>query len=310
MPDDATPADGGDSLTERITGRLAGMSRAERAVAEYLRHHAREAIFATAEQIGSATGTSDATVVRTAKTLGYSGLADMRQHLARQVVTETSPSIELRHRQIGEPTGEPTTVLARVFTEATERLAETWRLVSEEDFEKAVDLLAGAREVLAFGIGPSSFLAGYVALRLGRMGRRARASGATGFRLADDLLGLGEGDVVVLFLPSRLLGDIEVLLDRTREVGAHTLLITDSLAPVFGDRVAVALQATHSPSNFTGEMLSAEVLADALLLGLASRDEDHANQTSELLTTLRSRLIQGDSRDYVPRRKSGNPRKG
>ncbi|HWD05230.1 MAG TPA: MurR/RpiR family transcriptional regulator [Amycolatopsis sp.] len=307
MPDDATPD---DSLTERITGRLAGMSRAERTVAEYLRHHARDAIFATAEQIGEATGTSDATVVRTAKTLGFTGLSDLRQHLARQVVTETSPSLRLHARETGEAGGPPKTVLARVFTEATERLAETLRLVSEEDFERAVDLLDGAREVLAFGIGPSSFLAGYLALRLGRMGRRARSSGATGFRLADDLLGLGEGDVVVLFLPSRLLGDIEVLLDRTREVGASTLLITDSLAPVFGDRVAVSLQATHSPSNFTGEMLSAEVLADALLLDLASRDKARANGASELLTTLRSRLIQGDSRDYVPRRKSGGPRKG
>jgi RpiR-like protein len=41
--------------------------RAERTVAEYLRMHGREAIFSSAEQIAEATGTSDATVVRTAK---------------------------------------------------------------------------------------------------------------------------------------------------------------------------------------------------------------------------------------------------
>ncbi|HEY3710845.1 MAG TPA: hypothetical protein VGL64_15795 [Amycolatopsis sp.] len=50
-------------------------------------------------------------------------------------------------------------------------------------------------------------------------------------------------------------------------------------------------------------------LADALLLGLASRDEERATGTSELLTTLRFRLIQGDSRDYVPRRKPGGAKR-
>jgi DNA-binding MurR/RpiR family transcriptional regulator len=307
MPDAARPAEG-DSLTGRITGRLARMSRAERLVAEYLRGHSREAIFATAEQIGAATGTSDATVVRTAKTLGYAGLAELRQHLAQQVVTDSGPSIQLRTGMAGEA-GTPPSVLARVFTEATERLAETWRQVPEAEFDRAVGLLAGAREVLGFGIGPSGYLANYLSLRLNRMGRRARSSGATGFRLADDLLGLAEDDVVVLYLPRRLLGDIGVLLDHAREVGARTVLVSDSLGPLFGDRVDVTLTATHSPSNFTGEMLSAEVLTDALLLGLASRDEERAAGATELLTTLRSRLIQGDSRDYVPRRKPGGAKR-
>ena len=49
----------------------------------------------------------------------------------------------------------------------------------------AVEALAGAREVLAFGIGPSESVAAYLALRLRRIGRRARVSGATGLRLHD-----------------------------------------------------------------------------------------------------------------------------
>ncbi|QRP47714.1 MurR/RpiR family transcriptional regulator [Amycolatopsis sp. FDAARGOS 1241] len=285
-----------DALRARIARCLPKMSRAERTVAEYLRDHGRDAIFATAEQIGDATETSDATVVRTAKSLGFTGLLDLRRSLAREVVLETSPSHRVLHNAPDgvEPTGDA--IVDQVFTEATERLAATWRLVRSADFTHAVDLLDGAREVLSFGLGGSGLVARYLRMRLVRMGRRARSTGATGFQLADDLIGLAPEDVVVLYVPARLLGELEVLLDHAHAVGARVILVSSSLGPLFGSQVDVVLTAPKSASNYTGEMLTAEVLTDALLLRLASRDETRATTTSELLTSLRSDLITGEGR--------------
>ena len=188
------------SLSDRITAHLASLTRAERQVAEYLRNHGEEAIFATAEQIGAAAGTSDATVVRTVKRLGYAGLLELKYAIGQRVINGTRPSERLRNRI--SQAGEPSSLLGQVFAEASERLGETQRQLSEQDFAAAVDLLAGAREVLSFGVGPSESVARYLALRLGRLGRAARGTGATGFRLADDLLPLTAEDVVVLYPPA------------------------------------------------------------------------------------------------------------
>jgi DNA-binding MurR/RpiR family transcriptional regulator len=296
-----TDSSSNESLQGRISAHLARMSRAERQVAEYLRNNSQEVIFATAEQIGLASGTSDATVVRTARKLGYSGLLELRYSLGHQAVEKTNTSARLRDRLAGAGP-EQASLLAQVFTEATERLSETLRLLAEPDFEKAVDILARAREIVAFGVGPSESVARYFTLRLGRLGRRARATGATGFRLADDLLGLGAGDAVVLFSPARLLGEIEVLIHHAEVVGADIVLVSDSLGPLFADRVQVVLQALHSPSGFTGEGLSSQVLADAMIVAITAGDENRATTATELLTTIRSELIQTDSRDYVSRR--------
>ncbi|GAB2965817.1 MurR/RpiR family transcriptional regulator [Amycolatopsis acidiphila] len=294
------------SLSARINRNLAGMSRAECIVAEYLRDHGRHAIFATAEQIGSATKTSDATVVRTAKSLGFAGLLDLRRTLAAEVVVETSAARHLHGERAGgtdRATGEES-VVAKVFAEAAERLAATFRLVDEDEFSAAVDLLDEAREVLSFGLGGSGMLARYLSMRLTRMGRRARASWATGFQLADDLLELRADDLIVFYIPSRLVGEIEVLLDHAHAVGARVLLISSSLGALFGDRVDVTLTATQPVTNYTGEMLTGEVLTDALLLELAVRDEGRATRTSELLTSLRSELVHPDERATVPRRRA------
>ncbi|WP_208641051.1 MurR/RpiR family transcriptional regulator [Micromonospora arborensis] len=279
------------SLAERISARVATMSRAERRVAEFLRTHSSEAIFATAQQIGAATQTSDATVVRTAKTLGYSGLQELRHSLGKQVVAATSPLDQLRKR-LERPGSQSTTLLSQVFAEATERLAETARRIVDADFGLAVEAIAGAREVIGIGVGPSELTARYLALKLNRMGRHARSTGETGFRLADDLLTVTGDDTLVLFWPSRLRGEMEVVLDHAEAVGARTVLVSDSLGPLIGDRVSVALPAAHSPGDIVSEGMTTQVLTDALVAGVRAHDEDRATSAHELLTDLRSSLSQ------------------
>lgn len=270
------------------------MSRAERRVAEYLRDHAEDVIFATAEQIGAASETSDATVVRTAKTLGYSGLLELKYSLGRQVLNATKPSVRL-HNRIMQAGAETESIIAHVFGEAAERLAETRRLLDPVDFDRAVDAFAEARDVLAIGYGPSEMVARYLALRLGRLGRRARATGMSGFRLADDLIPLTSDDLVAIYLPGRHLNEVDAVLDHAAALGARTVLFSYLLREELADRVDIVIPAVHSASGFSGETLSSQVLTDAILLGVAARDRERATGSSELLNQLRRPLINPDA---------------
>lgn len=291
-------------LRDRVTKLLAALSPAERRVAEYLRDHGLEIVFATADEIGAATDTSDATVIRTAKALGYSGLPDLKREAGRRALGGVRPSARLRNR-IDKAGQETTTLLDHVFAEATERLGETRRLLAEDAFVAAVDLLANAGEVVSFGLGPSELSAQYLTLRLRRLGRQARQITTTGFKLADELLSLRESDVVALYVPGRLINDVHVLLDRAQAVGAPVLLFSDALLPVLADRVTLTLTAVHSGSGFTGEGLSALLLTDCLTLAVAARERDRATATSELLNSLRDALTQPEP----PKRPTRRPRR-
>ncbi|MBF8184275.1 MurR/RpiR family transcriptional regulator [Nonomuraea sp. K274] len=291
-------------LRDLIASKLGELPPAERRVAEYLRDHAHEIIFATSGEIGAATSTSDATVIRTAKALGFSGLPDLKREAGREALGETRPSARLRSR-IDKGGQETTSLLDHVFTEAAERLLETRRLITEDTFVAAVDLLVGAREIVTFGLGASEMSAHYLTLRLRRLGRQARLINATGFRLADDLLGLHESDVMVLYVPGRLFNDVFVLLDHAQAVGTPVMLFSDSLLPILADRVTHTLTAVHSGSGYTGEGLSSMLLTDCLALGVAARDRDRATGTSELLNSLRTALTQPEARGRTARRSRG-----
>ncbi|WP_037068131.1 MurR/RpiR family transcriptional regulator [Pseudonocardia acaciae] len=276
----------------RLRERLADLSPAEQVVASYLRDHAEEVLFASADQIGKATGTSNATVIRAAKSLGYAGLPELRHDLGMGMIGQTRPSIRLRNR-IEHAGHDAEDLLDSVFAEAGERIGETRRLVGAEELTAATELISSAREVVAFGLGLSSLTARYLVMRLGRLGRRGRDASATGFALPDELLALAAEDVVVMYVPGRLLPDCEVVLDHAAEVGAPVILVSDSLTSRLRDRVRVCLPAVHTPSGLTGEFLTSLVLTDALLLAVAARGEERAAATSELLTKLRGRLYPG-----------------
>jgi DNA-binding MurR/RpiR family transcriptional regulator len=290
--------DGSEPLADRIGRRIGELSAAERRVAEYLWKHPGMIVLSTAGELGTLSGTSDATVIRTVKALGYAGLPELKRAVGRDVVSDTSPATRLRKR-VEQAGGDTASLLDELLAESVDRLTETRRLLSEPAFTAAVELLAGANAVLGYGLGVSELPMRYLATRLRRLGRRARSTSATGFRLADELLTIEAGDVVVLNAPDRLLPDMTTLVRHARSSGAGVLLLTDSLGATLDSQVDVTLTAVRSPSDLTQEGLSTTLLLDCLLLAIAKKNPGSVSANTELLASLRDRLVPGTPR---PRR--------
>ncbi len=85
-----------DSFSARVALRVDDIAPAERRVADGLLELGPEASLLSAAALAERLGTSDATIVRTAKALGYSGLAELRRAL---VAHSGDPSIRERLRR-------------------------------------------------------------------------------------------------------------------------------------------------------------------------------------------------------------------
>lgn len=288
----------------RLAARFADLAPAEQRVAEYLRNNLRDVIFATAADIAATTETSDATVIRTAKALGYSGLPELKQEVGLQVLTATRATERLVEG-IDRAGGDPVSIVDHIFLEAVERLEETRRLLDEDAFKSAIGCITQANEILAYGIGPSEFVARYAALRLGRLGLKTRATGRTGFRLADELVSLRAEDAVLVYAPRRLLHDVDVLLSHASKVGAKVILVTDPFQRAVDERVHCLLAAVHAPSGFSGEMLTAAAVTDTIVLAIATQEKTRAEATFDQLTELRQQIARTAS-GSVRRPRRGN----
>ncbi|MCD7445350.1 MurR/RpiR family transcriptional regulator [Streptomyces lincolnensis] len=291
IPDHGDLGEGVTRLRAAVRDHWESLSASERAVAQYLvSAPVEQLLFAGAQELGTASGTSNATVVRALQRLGYAGLPALKRELAAGFTSSVAPEVRLKQR-IAHVGRDLEGIWGEVIDEARERIEQTRRLTEPGVLREAVAALADAGEIHCFGIAASEPAARHLALSLGRIGRRARFAGATGFALADHLLALRQGDGVVIFQPGRALTELTVLVERARAVGARVVLVTDELAEEFGDRVDAVLTAPHTPTGITSEALTALVVADVLLLALTALDETRAVDTSHQLTVLREQLL-------------------
>ncbi|WP_405534176.1 MurR/RpiR family transcriptional regulator [Streptomyces sp. NBC_00075] len=266
------------------------LSASEQTVAQYLvSAPAEKLMFASAQELGTASGTSNATVVRALQRLGYAGLPALKRELAADFTAATAPDVRLAQR-IAHVGKDLENIWSDIFDETQERIDQCRRLTGTEALERAVAALADAREVLCYGAAACELGARHLARSLGRIGRRARFAGETGFALADSLLTLGQGDAVVIFQPGRPLPELTVLVERARAVGAKVVFVTDELSEAFEDRVDAVLIAPGTPTGITNEVLTALIVADALLLALTALDETSAVEHSHQLNALRALL--------------------
>jgi DNA-binding MurR/RpiR family transcriptional regulator len=277
------------TLQERVAARIGTLTATERKVAEYLSAHPQEAAFSSAEELGRATGTSDASVVRTAKALGFDGLPGLKRSLQGHLQSLLTPANRLSAslESIGDGPG---AVLSATLRDHIERLGQAERTLDREQFERAVALISAARETVICGFAGLAGVSEYIATHLTRIGHRARAASDTGYRLADRLLLIGPEDVVIVIGHNRINRESRIILDHCTAAGIPVILLTDTLGEALRDEVEVVLSAPMSrPGTFTSQATVLIVL-EALTIAVAAENRDRALGYTERMNQLREEL--------------------
>lgn len=257
-------------FAERIADSAAGLSPAARRVARYFLDNREEVLVASAAALAAKTETSDATVVRTAKALGFSGLDELRRALADEIRTALSPADRLTRTlgEVGDSLSAALTLTLDIHMHALDALR---RSISDDMFERAVDGMTHARRIVAFGLGPSSAIAGYLASQLNRFGFEALTLSNTGLLFADDLQRLREGDLVIMLAYGRVYAELAALLDEIDRRKLRSFLVTDTLAAALRRRVELVLPVARGRADMLSMHTATLGFLEAVLVGIAAR---------------------------------------
>ena len=128
---------------DRIAQRYGQMSPAEQRVARFFQENREEVLIASAAALAAKAETSDATVVRAAKALGFSGLDDLRRSLADELRSSLSPAERLT-RTLGEVGDSLSAAFELTLDIHLQSLESLRRSITPELFEKAVDAIVTA----------------------------------------------------------------------------------------------------------------------------------------------------------------------
>jgi DNA-binding MurR/RpiR family transcriptional regulator len=285
----AVPAHDSPRLDERVAARIGELTSTERRIAEYFAEHPQEVAFGSADELSAATNTSDASVVRTAKALGYDGLPGLKRALRAQLQGLLTPANRLRNSLESLGSGHEA-VLRATLRDHIDRLEQTERTLDPSEFGRAIELIYDARETMICGFAGLGGVAEYIATHLVRIGIRARAATETGYRLADRLLLLGGEDVVIVVAQNRVNRETRIIIDHCAKIDVPVVLITDTLGEALRDDVSVVLTAPMSrPGTFTSQA-TVLILLEALTIAVAAHDRDRALDKNAQLNRLREKL--------------------
>ena len=277
-----------ENTTSSLAARSALLhSPVERSVAEFLTATGPPAGAMSAREIAQAVGTSDATVIRTARSLGFEGFRDLRRFVASQ---SAEVSIDERLRKSLDAVEDPDAELRANIERQRGDLMTMAQRIPESEFRQANQIIERATYVWWSGVGPSAFLAGYAAFLFRRLGKDSGSLTHAGFDGADELLSMKPGHAVVVLAYGRLHRHVRVLLKRAEQVGSDVVIVTDSASLAAEWQIPVRLLSGRGRQGMFASHATTIVLIEALALSMAANQPAQAQGSVEQLNALRGEI--------------------
>ncbi|GAA1967640.1 MurR/RpiR family transcriptional regulator [Amycolatopsis minnesotensis] len=279
-------------MTKRIAQVRNQLGASGLRVVDFFALHPAEASVYSAQEIAHHADVSDATVIRTVKQLGYTGLGELRRAAAAMLNPARDPEQALADRLT--QSDDSNQLLAKMSFDAAQLARALPRTVPTETFEAAAGILAAAPRTLIAGFGSAHPIADSLALGLRRTGRIAAATGQTGYNFADELGQLGPDSVLVLIAPLRHVREHDVAISEATRIGCPIVLITEVLASHFADRVTTVLVTPSTENVLPSTQIGHLLVVDALLLAVAALDPDRALDGWKTTNRLRAEIVDGN----------------
>lgn len=245
------------------------LTKSEQRIADYIMENAEKIMEQTIPELAHNTGSSEITVSRFCKKLGFSGF----QALKIALVTELTAAGREDFQEINEKDSDQQ-VAAKVFQNIMDGLEDTLKILDFGEISRAVDALLGARRVAVYGFGNSATVCRDIETRFLRFGMAVQAYSDMSQQLTSASI-LTLEDVVIAISHTgatlKLLESVRVAKEAGATVIAITSYAQSNLAKL-GDIVLTGMgREVHYSSESAASRLIHMAIADVLYTGIARR---------------------------------------
>jgi DNA-binding MurR/RpiR family transcriptional regulator len=275
---------GGASPEIRL--RTAPLTPSEGRIASVILDGYPESALLTAQAIADKAGTSPATVSRLATKLGYQDFAEMQADLRRALRAQLSSPSKRLLAQSGPPK-RASALLEQVIDIEVSNLRRTLELTDRGKLEELVERLGRSRQgrVYVAGSKKAGVVARYFTVQLSQLRPRVHLLRMDD-TLADQLIDLVAGDVVMLFEPRRVTRHAVKLIQVAKSRGATVAVFTDERPPAVLAESDFVFPTTVDAVSMFDSYAGIFALCAAILAALIGRNPADARTRAEHLDAL------------------------
>ena len=246
-----------------------GLTKSEQRIADYIMEHADKIMDETIPELAGHTKSSEITVSRFCKKLGFSGLQGLKIALAAELASEGDE----RYQDI-YPEDSYEMLAGKVFQNITDGLQDTLKLLDFQAIGQAVECLVKARRIAVYGFGNSATVCRDIETRFLRFGLVVQAYADDHQQVTSASL-LTPEDVVIAVSHTGATIDLLETIKIAKSSGAKIIVITSyaqsSLAKLADISLTGMGREVHYRSEAVASRLIHMAITDILYTGIAMK---------------------------------------
>lgn len=240
-------------VLRKIYDLLPKLSKTEQRVARYILENAEKVTSFTVADLAEGSGASDATVVRTCKSLGFTSFQDFKVSMARNLASPLRTSFSVIN-----PGDTADMVTEKIFKENINTLQLTYSAISAQKIADAAKILTQAQRVLIFAVGESHAVAIDLQHKLMRLDMTAIAYTDNMLQLMAAVIAR-EGDVVVAISHCGDSADVVEAAKRCHAKGARVISLSSAPKSPLGKISDVTLTTVSNETQFRMNSVSSRI---------------------------------------------------
>ena len=262
-----------DNILIKIRDMKDSLTPVERIVAEYVLANLEEIPHLSIKNLAQLTKTSDASVLRFCKTMGYSGYRSFIVSISASIGSMDDEQKD-QYTDI-QPGDDLDTIISNISRNNSKSIEDTLCVIDRKEIGRAVQVMRESNRVVFFGIGASGLVAIDGEQKFSRINKMCHAYTDGHSQLTAATL-LDKGDVAIFVSNS---GDtIEILdtLEIAKKNGACIIAITKYTKSELADNADIVLSISTPEvtirSGAMGSRIAMLTVIDILFAGVASAE--------------------------------------
>lgn len=265
-----------NSIEHKLRFSAESLSKAGKQIASYIENHIDHVSSMSILELAQKIGTSEASINRFCKALGFKGYRDFIISLSKELGSKKEAGPTLKYTDI-KPGDDIDIIIDNVSLVNMQSIADTKTIIDPVRIKKAVEIIRNADRLFFFGIGASGLVALDGQQKFMRINRKAWAI-TDAHEIKQTASILNSNDAAVFLSYSGTTKEIVSAFNMAKNIGARTVVITKLRKKGIAKNADVTLNISSPEitirSGAMGSRIAMLNVIDILFTGVASAEYD------------------------------------
>ena len=251
------------------------LTKTEKVLKDFFLDQEKTACFMTSTDIALSAGVSEATVIRFARKLGFSGFTDFQKYLRenfQKEYSQISQNITVPYQRLLKSLEKKDADYVEEFAISTQQ--NIYNIISnnkQNTYDKAISIILASKTKYVLGSRANIGLASCTYFLLNCMLPDVRHTCSPAASPIDNMLSISENDVLLAFSFPRYSKLDEVTAKMARDAGASIIAISDRPSAPVAAMASVVFTVDVSSPIFFNSFVGAQLVLETLCAGLSRK---------------------------------------